>query len=229
MPVRERYKKAVKSTKTSTKREMFRRFLNQNSHKVWAILASSLVSACTVEDNKINGVVYCTEANPVAFNPQLTTTGSTIDVISHQLYNRLLSIDPSSGEFIPELATSWRLEEDGKKIVFNLRDDVTFHHTDYFKPSRPLNADDVVFTFTRLFDVYNSYHFVSGGNYPYFQSIGLDQSFRSVTKTGDYQVTFELFSADSSFLSNMATDFAVILSAEYANQLAKSDDLENID
>ena len=53
MPVRERYKKAVKPTKTSTKREMFRRFLNQNSHKVWAILASSLVSACSVEDNKM--------------------------------------------------------------------------------------------------------------------------------------------------------------------------------
>ena len=69
---------------------------------------------------------------------------------------------------------------------------VDFHHTDYFTPTRKLNADDVVFTFTRLFDVYNPYHFVGGGNYPYFQSIGLDQSFRSVSKTGEYQVTFDM-------------------------------------
>nr|WP_234402739.1 ABC transporter substrate-binding protein [Pseudoalteromonas piratica] len=188
------------------------------------------MTACTFEEQKaINGIVYCSEANPVSFNPQLTTTGSTIDIISHQLYNRLLSIDPSSGEFIPELATSWTLKDNGKQVVFNLRKDVDFHHTDYFTPTRKLNADDVVFTFTRLFDVYNPYHFVGGGNYPYFQSIGLDQSFRSVSKTGEYQVTFELFSPDSSFLSNMATDFAIVLSKEYADSLSELENLEDID
>ena len=199
--------------------------------KLLTVFACTFVAACSMEQQQIknNGLVYCSEANPVSFNPQLTTTGSTIDIVSNQLYNRLISIDPKTGEFLPEIATSWQLKDEGRKIIFNLRQDINFHTTDYFEPSRPLNADDVVFTFTRLFDVYNPYHFVGGGNYPYFQSIGLDQSFRSVEKTGDYQVTFELFSADSSFLSNMATDFAIILSHEYAQQLERNDKLEEID
>jgi cationic peptide transport system substrate-binding protein len=198
--------------------------------KVQAVVACALLGACSYEQQTtINGLVYCSEANPVIFNPQLTTTGSTIDIISHQLYNRLLSIDPSSGKFIPELATSWYLADEGRKVVFNLRKDVPFHQTDFFTPTRLFNADDVVFSFSRLFDVYNPYHFVSGGTYPYFQSIGLDKSFRSVSKTGEHQVTFELFNADNSFLSNMATDFAVVLSAEYAKNLEKSDKLEHID
>lgn len=230
MPVRECYKAAKSTYNKRSNLLKIKELLLSNGKKVSAIIACTFLAACSFEEQKnINGLVYCSEANPVSFNPQLTTTGSTIDIISHQLYNRLLSIDPSNGEFIPELATSWSFEDDGKKVVFNLRDDVDFHQTNYFTPSRKLNADDVVFTFTRLFDVYNPFHFVGGGNYPYFQSIGLDQSFRSVTKTGEYQVTFELFSSDSSFLSNMATDFAIVLSKEYADKLTKSESLEDID
>lgn len=196
-----------------------------------AVLSTFALIGCTErqQDFSESGLVYCAEANPVAFNPQLTTTGSTIDIISHQIYNRLLSIDPQTGEFIPELAASWQMSDDGRTITFNLREGVTFHQTDYFTPSRPLNADDVVFTFTRLFDVYNPYHFVGEAHYPYFQSIGLDQLFKSVTKVSEYQVSFELFNADSSFLSNMATDFAVILSKEYADKLLKQEKLELLD
>lgn len=230
MPVRERYRTAIPTHKINVNFLKFKSLFKTYGAKVTALFACAFLTACTFEEQKaINGIVYCSEANPVSFNPQLTTTGSTIDIISHQLYNRLLSIDPSSGEFIPELATSWTLKDNGKQVVFNLRKDVNFHHTDYFTPTRKLNADDVVFTFTRLFDVYNPYHFVGGGNYPYFQSIGLDQSFRSVSKTGEYQVTFELFSPDSSFLSNMATDFAIVLSKEYADSLSELENLEDID
>lgn len=170
-------------------------------------------------NGKSQGLVYCAEANPVSFNPQVTTTGSTIDLIASQLYDTLISIDPETAEFKPELATHWQVSNQGKTITFTLRKNVQFHTTDYFTPSRFLNADDVVFSFSRLFDVYNPYHFVGDAEYPYFQSVGIDQLIRQVTKIDDYTVKFELFNAESSFLSNIATDFAVILSLEYAQQL----------
>ncbi len=178
---------------------------------------------------KTQGLVYCSEANPVSFNPQVTTTGSTIDIIASQLYDTLLSIDPETAEFKPEIAHSWQVSDGGKVVTFYLRKDVQFHHTDYFKPTRFLNADDVVFSFSRLFDVYNPYHFVGDANYPYFQSVGLDQLIRQVVKVDDYTVRFELFNAESSFLSNLATDFAVILSEEYANHLAALEQKELFD
>ncbi len=121
----------------------------------WLLGTVALVLAgCQNEDAHyapIEGMVYCAEANPVSFNPQVTTSGSTIDIISKQLYNRLLRIDPVSGEFIPELATSWKISRDGTEITFKLREDVHFHNTAYFSPTRLFNADDVVFSFNRLF------------------------------------------------------------------------------
>jgi len=168
---------------------------------------------------KNQGLVYCAEANPVSFNPQITTTGSTIDIIANQLYDRLISIDPITAEFQSELATDWKTSPDGKSVTFTLRKGVKFHNTTYFTPSRDFNADDVIFTFSRLFDVYNPYHFVGDANYPYFQSVGLDQLIRRIVRVADYQVRFELFNPESSFLANMATDFAVVLSREYAMQL----------
>ncbi|WP_430283007.1 ABC transporter substrate-binding protein [Pseudoalteromonas ruthenica] len=195
-------------------------------------IAMVLLMGCQDEDTQyapMEGMVYCAEANPVSFNPQVTTTGSTIDLIAKQLYNRLLRIDPVTGEFIPELATSWEISDDGTEVTFNLREDVKFHTTRYFTPSRNFNADDVVFTFSRLFDVYNPYHFVGEASYPYFQSVGLDQLIRNIREDSPYQVTFELFNPESSFLANLATDFAVITSQEYAMTLMANEQMDLFD
>ncbi|MCF2856537.1 ABC transporter substrate-binding protein [Pseudoalteromonas sp. SMS1] len=200
-----------------------------NINHLWISALALFATACSdieqVENaSKTQGIVYCAEANPVSFNPQVTTTGSTIDIIANQLYNSLISIDPVSAEFKPELATEWHISDDGKKITFKLRKGVQFHSTDYFTPTRAMNADDVIFSFSRLFDVYNPYHFVQDASYPYFQSVGMDQLIRKLVKVDDYTVRFELFSAESSLLSNIATDFAVILSEEYAIQRASSNE-----
>lgn len=180
-------------------------------------------------EEKNQGLVYCAEANPVSFNPQVTTTGSTIDIIANQLYDRLISIDPITAEFQSELATDWKISPDGKSVTFTLRKGVKFHSTAYFTPSRDFNADDVIFTFSRLFDVYNPYHFVGDANYPYFQSVGIDQLIRRIVRVSDHQVRFELFNPESSFLANMATDFAVVLSREYAMQLKEKEQLNLFD
>ncbi len=186
---------------------------------ILVVLLTGCQEKIITNKNSKLGLVYCAEANPVSFNPQVTTTGSTIDLIANQLYDTLISIDPNTGEFIPELATGWTISKDGKSVTFKLRQGVKFHQTAYFTPSREFNADDVVFTFSRLFDVYNPYHFVGDASYPYFQSVGMDQLIRDIHKDSDYQVTFELFNAESSFMSNIATDFAVVLSQEYAMTL----------
>ena len=180
-------------------------------------------------NEKNQGLVYCAEANPMSFNPQVTTTGSTIDLIANQLYDRLISIDPDTAEFKPELAESWAVSDDGTTVTFYLRKGVQFHHTDYFKPSREMTADDVVFSFDRLFNVYNPYHFVGDATYPYFQSVGVDQLIQDIIKIDDYTVQFKLFNAESSFLSNLATDFAVITSKEYADKLATVDKKSQFD
>lgn len=176
-----------------------------------------------------SGIIYCSEGNPSSFNPQLDTSGTTSDATAHQLYDRLLDFDPETGQIVPGLASSWLVSRDGLTYTFQLRKKVAFHDTVYFTPSRFFNADDVMFSINRWRMASHPFHNVSGGNYPYFTSLGLSDIIRDVIRVNGYRVEIVLNSPDSSFLANLATDFAVILSAEYANQLNVQGNKSNLD
>ncbi|MDX3775673.1 ABC transporter substrate-binding protein [Chromatiaceae bacterium AAb-1] len=182
--------------------------------------SSLLLGGCKPEmpDTVRSGLVYCVEGSPESFNPQLVTSGTTIDAIGQHLYDRLLDIDPNNGELRPALASHWQVSADGLQYYFNLRRDVSFHQTDYFTPHRTFNADDVLFTFNRIMQPAHPYH-AQGGGYPFFQSTDWATLVKDIVAITPYQVRFDLNRPDSSFLSNLATDFAAILSAEYGAQL----------
>jgi len=196
------------------------------------LCSALLVVSCGKQNKQAfynTGVIYCSESNPVTFNPQLDTSSTTSDATSHQLYDRLLDFDPDSGRIVPSLASSWLVTNDGLTYAFQLRKDVAFHTTDYFTPTRNFNADDVIFSIDRWRLNSHSYHYVSGGRYPYFESLGLAQNIAAVERVNGYRVEITLKRRDSSFLANLATDFAVILSEEYATHLAEQGTPSKID
>ena len=182
----------------------------------------SLLTGCN-EANKLSlserSIIYCSEGSPETFNPQLSTSGTTTDAIAKQLYNSLIVYKGHNNILGPSLAKDWHVTRDGKKITFYLRQDVRFHQTNYFTPTRLFNADDVLFSFNRILDKSHAFHHVSGGQYPFFQSIKFDELVDKVEKINDFTVRFILTRNDSSFLANLATDYASILSAEYGEKL----------
>lgn len=196
------------------------------------VAISALLCACQpkqLPETLAQGLVYCAEASPESFNPQKITSGTTLDIVSQQLYDRLLSLHPETGQLEPALATKWHVSEDGLTYWFDLRPQVQFHHTGYFTPSRTFEAKDVVFSFARLFDKTHPYHEVNDSFYPYFQSVGLQALVQEVKAETPLRVRFDLKKPNSSFLSHLATDFAVILSAEYAEHLLQHQQPELID
>jgi len=174
-------------------------------------------------------IIYCSAGSPESFNPQTVTSGVTIDATSNHLYNRLITFQSDNNDIVPSIAKSWHVTRDGKKITFYLRKDVSFHTTKYFTPTRKLNADDVLFSFNRILDKNHEFHNVSGGKYPFFQSVKFSSLIEELEKINDYTIRFTLKHSDSSILANLATDFAVILSAEYAEQLAKQGKHQQLD
>jgi len=174
-------------------------------------------------------LVYCSEASPSTFNPQLGSDGPTFTAASSTIYNRLIEFKYGTTDLIPALAQSWKVSKDGKTYTFQLRKDVSFHSTDFFKPTRKMNADDVIFSFERMRDKNNPFHNVSGGAYEYFKSIGLDALIAGVEKKSDHTVVFQLTHPHAPFLTDLATNFAVVLSKEYADQLLKNKTLEKMD
>ena len=194
------------------------------------ILLSIANSACqpVLPTTRVHGLVYCAEGSPESFNPQLVTSGTTIDAISQHLYDRLLDIDPDSGELVPGLAQSWTISDDGLTYRFKLRQGVAFHQTSYFSPTRTLNSEDVLFTFERLLSVRHPFH-QTATEYPYFDSVEWQQLVAKLTVLAPDEIEFTLTKPDSSFLSTLATDFAAILSAEYGAQLIRSNTREDLD
>ncbi|MFB0871931.1 ABC transporter substrate-binding protein, partial [Enterobacter hormaechei] len=73
------------------------------------------------------------------------------------------------------------------------------------------------------------WHNVNGGNYPYFDSLQFPDSVKSVRKLDSNTVEFRLEKPDASFLWHMATHYASVMSAEYADQLTKADRQELMD
>ncbi len=190
----------------------------------------SLLSACDYKSNlSADAVTYCSESNPAFFNPQLDTSSTTADASAHQIYDRLIEFNPSNGRIEAGLASSYLVSQDGLTYTFQLRRGIEFHNTSFFTPSRTMNADDVIFSIDRWRDPTHRYHYVNGGSYPYFDSLNLEATIKDVRRINGYRIEIELFKPDSSFLANLATDFAVILSAEYANQLYENGTPNQID
>ena len=174
-------------------------------------------------------LVFCSDASPRGFNPQLTIDAATFDASSRQLYNRLLEYRPGTADLAPALAVSWQVSEDGLVYTFGLRRGVRFHRTAGFTPGRNFNADDVVFSFERQRDRLHPFHDISGGGYPYFRGMGLASLLRSVGKSDDYTVVFTLTRPEGSFPHILAMDFASILSAEYAGKMLAAGTPEKLD
>ncbi|WP_252725920.1 ABC transporter substrate-binding protein, partial [Acinetobacter baumannii] len=119
-------------------------------------------------------LAVCTEAAPEGFDPARYTSGYTFDASAHPLYNALAAFAPGSATVIPALAESWDIGDDGKTYTFHLRKGVKFHSTDYFKPTREFNADDVLFTFQRMLDKNHPFRKAYPTEFPYFTDMGLD-------------------------------------------------------
>ena len=196
---------------------------------LWAGIAHSASPQAATADIRDSGFVYCVNGQVSTFNPQKAGSGLIVDTLAAQLYDRLLDVDPYTYRLVPELAESWEVMDNGATYRFHLRDGVAFQTTQWFKPKRNFNADDVVFTFQRIFDRDNPWHNVNGTNFPYFDSLQFADSVQSVRKLDNHTVEFRLRQPDASFLWHLATHYASVMSAEYAAMLAKSDRQELLD
>jgi len=180
------------------------------------VLALSLSTAAFAAPKTL---VYCLEASPSAFNPQLVTDGASIDASGQAIYNRLTTFERGKTNVIPSLAESWDISDDGKVYTFHLRKGVKFQSNKLFKPTRDFNADDVLFSFNRQLDKNNPYYKVSGGTYEYFIGMDMPNIIDKIEKIDDYTVRFTLKAPNAPFLANVAMDFASILSKEYADKM----------
>jgi dipeptide transport system substrate-binding protein len=167
-------------------------------------------------------LVYCSEGSPEGFDPSRYTAGTTFNASSQPIFNRLVEFEIGGTRIEPGLAESWNVSTDGKVYTFKLRKGVKFHSTDWFKPAREFNAEDVIFSIERMINKEHPYQKAAPASYEYANDMGLAENIVKLEAPDPLTVRITLKTVDAAFLANMAMDFMSIQSAEYAAQLIKA-------
>ncbi|KEQ07464.1 MULTISPECIES: ABC transporter substrate-binding protein [Pseudorhizobium] len=197
-------------------------------HK-FAIAAALLSATFFASGASAKTFVYCSEGSPEGFDPGLYTAGTTFDASAHPIYSRLLEFEPGTTKPVAGLAESWTVSEDGTEYTFKLRPGVKFHTTEFFTPSRELNADDVVFSIDRQINAENPWNqYVAGASWEYAAGMGFPELIKSIEKVDDMTVKFVLNRPEAPFLANLAMPFASIMSKEYADKLQADGTMEQL-
>jgi dipeptide transport system substrate-binding protein len=190
--------------------------------KLATLLAATAVVSTFAFAASAKTLVYCSEASPEGFDPGLYTGGQTFDASSRTVYNRLVEFKHGSTEIEPGLAESWTVSDDGKEYTFKLRKGVKFQTTEFFTPTRELNADDVIFSFERQLKKDNPWNkYVEGAAWEYSDGMGFPDLIKSIEKVDDLTVKFVLNRPEAPFIADLGMDFSSIMSKEYADSLQK--------
>lgn len=88
---------------------------------------------------------YALVDEPTMLDPNKSTQ-RTDQTVFFSIYDCLVALDPETQEFVPWLADSWEISDDGLTYTFHLREDVTFHD------GTPFNAEAAKFNFDRTHD-----------------------------------------------------------------------------
>jgi dipeptide transport system substrate-binding protein len=173
-------------------------------------------------------LVYCSEGSPENFSPSINTTGTSFDALS-PIYSRLVEFERGGTAVVPGLAERWTVTPDGKEYTFFLRKGVKWHSNKNFKPTRDMNADDIIFAIERQWKESNPYFKVTSPNHSYFMDMGMDKLIKSVDKIDAMTIKITLNKPEAPFLSGWAMEYAGIQSKEYADAMLKAGTPEKID
>lgn len=109
------------------------------------VMAAAGVTACSAEDTSTadgkSQIVYALDSQPPTLDTAMTTEQAANEV-ARNIFESLVTTD-SQGVVKPMLAESFTRSEDGKSILFTLRQDVPFHD------GSMMTADDVVASMNR--------------------------------------------------------------------------------
>lgn len=113
------------------------------------IILSLLLTACGVTGNSDtcqapDCIVYGLTLNVSGIDPHINRS-TELGIVLRNVYDTLIYRDPDTDEFVPGLAQSWEISEDGLIYDFILRQNVTFHDGTVF------NADAIASNLTRIF------------------------------------------------------------------------------
>jgi peptide/nickel transport system substrate-binding protein len=109
------------------------------------ILLSIAATTCAAIAQTGGELRFCLHSEPKTFNPILVDDDPS-DTVRYLTGGVLMRLNRSTQQLEPELATSWKVSDNGKTISFKLRENLRF------SDGTPFSAEDVAYTMQRLMD-----------------------------------------------------------------------------
>ncbi len=147
--------------------------------------ANTGVNVAEAEEPKQGGTLTVSLASAPSKLDPIHYSGTYESQIICEVTDRLIEYNDDLSEFVPSLATSWEVSEDGITYVFQIREGVNFTASDYHD-ARALTAEDVAYSLNR-----------SGQFSDNARLSMLDKA----EATGDLEVTCTLTNACAAFLT----------------------------
>ena len=110
---------------------------------VCMLIPALLLTGCASQPTSPQRLAYGLTLAPSGIDPHINAS-SELGIPLTSVYDTLVYQDPVSGKFVPGLAQSWKISEDGKTYTFVLRRDVKFHD------GTPFNAAAVKVNLDRI-------------------------------------------------------------------------------
>ena len=90
------------------------------------LLIIGILSACQPSSVEPETLVYGLTLSPSGIDPHLNASAE-LGIPLSSVYDTLVFYNQETDEFVPGLAESWTVSDDGLTYTFHLRDDVRFH------------------------------------------------------------------------------------------------------
>jgi len=109
-----------------------------------ALIILVLLTACATKSASPQRLFYGLTLAPSGIDPHINSS-SELGIPLTSVYDTLVYQDPATGRFVPGLALSWQISEDGKTYTFTLRRDVKFHDgTPFNAAAVKVNLDRII-------------------------------------------------------------------------------------
>ena len=111
----------------------------------FAVLFLVAIAATVAAAQSGRELRFCLRSEPKTFNPLLVADDAS-ETVRYLTGGVLIRLNRMTQQLEPELATSWKVSDNGKTISFKLRDNLRFSDGTAF------SADDVAYTIQQLMD-----------------------------------------------------------------------------
>ncbi len=119
---------------------------DHTTRRAWSKAGIAALLFAVISQAQTGGELrFCLRSDPKTFDPILVDDENS-ETIRYLTGGVLIRVQRVSQQLVPELAASWKVDEQGRRITFHLRRNVTF------SDGTPFTAADVAYTINRLMD-----------------------------------------------------------------------------